>query len=262
MKEELRSAIFSRWFLIAFVLMFLTLLGMSFPERLISINSGEENRMSALQLALLPIFFGGVMLIFPFSACTVSAHRQTGEIRSGYIQWALLRGGARSYAIRKLSVNFLASGLAVGLAFFAHAMLWRAIAWPSQALLYSQHEIPSFINDVIYAPWMEIAHGLPIILWMTMGMLLMGGVWGTVGLVVSMWVPDALLSVSVPTFLYFLWNSGSSRWLGYRLPSASRIYNDALTWPIVFEVLAVNFIWMLLLCLLYWLGLKRRAYHA
>ena len=66
---------------------------------------------------------------------------------------------------------------------------------------------------------------------------------GTVGLVVSMWVPDALLSVSVPTFLYFLWNSGSSRWLGYRLPSASRIYNDALTWPIVFEVLAVNFIW-------------------
>lgn len=262
MKEELRSVIFSRWFLIAWIVMMLTLLAMSIPERITSVDWGDEHRASALQMALMPIFFGGVMLLFPFCACTVSAPRQTGEIRSGYIQWALLRGNARSYAIRKLSVNFLASGLAVGLAFFAHAMLWRAIAWPSQPLVYSQHEIPSFINDVIYAPWMEIAHGLPIILWMTMGMLLMGGVWGTVGLVVSMWVPDALLAVSLPTFLYFFWNGPSRVLLGFRLPSASRIYNDALTWPIVGEVLAVNLAFMALLCLLYWLGLKRRAYHA
>lgn len=261
MKEELRSAILSRWYFIAFVLMFLTLLGMSLPERIISADWGDEYRISSLQMAIMPIFFGGVMLIFPFSACTVSAPRQTREIRSGYIQWCLLRGSAKGYALRKLSVNFLASGLSVSLAFFAHAMLWRMIAWPSQPLLYGTHEIP-FAPGVIYGSWMEIAHGLPIILWMSMGMLVMGGVWGTVGLVVAMWVPDALLSVSLPTFLYFLWNSGASRYLGYRLPHAAKIYNDALTWPIVFEILGVNLVFMALLCLLYWLGLKRRAYHA
>lgn len=241
--------------------MLATLFGMSWPERTISVDWGEGYRASALQLAIMPIYFGGVMLLFPFCACTASAPLQTVEIRTGFAQWKLLRGGIETYFRRKVIAGFVGSGLSVASAFLVHALIWAFIAMPSQPLLYGAHDIPYRANT-IYFPWLHVLNGWPILLWMAMGIFLMGGIWGTLGLAVAWWMQDPLLAVSLPTFLYFLWNSNASALLGYRLPSAARIYNDQLTWPIAAEALLVNLIWF---CMLVWLcrtALRKRLLNA
>lgn len=60
-------------FWIAFGIMFLSLLGLSMPEWVASRDWGVIGQPSALQLSLMPIFFGGVSLLFPFCVCTAFA---------------------------------------------------------------------------------------------------------------------------------------------------------------------------------------------
>jgi hypothetical protein len=262
MRYELRQALLSRWFLLAFLVMLAALFGLSVPEWFISWDWGTEYRQSALQQAIMPIFFGGTMLLFPFCACAAYASNQSEEIRTHFLEWKLLRGSTFIYARNKISANFIASGLSIAFAFLVHALIWRLIALPSDPIQYSAHEIP-FAEDCIYQPWLNIMHGLPILLWMALGMAFMGGVWGTAGLAVAIWMPDPLLTISVPTFLYFLWNSSAtSVLLGFRLPHAGDLYNDALTWPIVFTSLWVNLTLLLVLALIYSIGLYRRGHHA
>ena len=260
MKEELKLVIFSRWFLVACIIMLLTLFGMSLPEWVVSVEWGAENRPSALQLALLPVYFGGVMLLFPFCACTVCAPMQAIEIRTGSIDLKMIRSSIRSYMFRKLSTAFVGSGLSLMLAFVIHAVFWALIAMPSQPLLYGSHEIHYQSNSIYYA-WMHIANGAPILMWTASGIFLIAGIWGCVGMTVAAWMSDSLLAVSLPTFLYFLWNSSASGLLGYRLPSTSRIYNDQLTWAIAAEALIVNTIFFVILIAVYYAGLRRRVIH-
>lgn len=260
LKEELRENVFSRWFLAAFLVMLLTLLSMSLPERIVSRGDEEQYRMSALQLAILPIYFGGVMLLFPFCACTAAAPQQTIEIRTGFAKWKIMRGGLNAYLRRKAIAGFVSGGLSVMLAFVAHAVIWALIAMPSQPELYGTHEIP-YRPDTIYYPLVGIAHGWPVLLWKAGGIFVMGGVWATVGMAVAWWLADPLLAVSLPTFLYYLWNSPASGLLGYRLPSASRLYNDQLTWGIAAEALGVNLVFLALVLLTCRAALKRRALH-
>lgn len=170
LKEELRENVFSRWFLAAFLVMLLTLLSMSLPERIVSRGDEEQYRMSALQLAILPIYFGGVMLLFPFCACTAAAPQQTIEIRTGFAKWKIMRGGLNAYLRRKAIAGFVSGGLSVMLAFVAHAVIWALIAMPSQPELYGTHEIP-YRPDTIYYPLVGIAHGWPVLLWKAGGHL-------------------------------------------------------------------------------------------
>ena len=256
-----RPPLLGKWFWLAYALMLFALFGMSIPQWLISTDWGAIHRSSALQQALMPVYFGGTMLLFPFSACVSYAPRQVDDIKTGFIFWRLARGGIGRYTRTHLLGAFFASGLAIGLAFLTHAALWSLIAMPSDPLLYSSHEIP-YAADCIYLPWLTVLNGWTIIGWAATGMCIVGGVWGTIGLMVAQWIPDKLLSVSLSAFLYFLWNSQA--WLqlfGVDLPHMSDLYNDALTWPMVRRSLLSLALLYAAAAITYYFGVRRRAKH-
>ena len=87
--------------------------------------------------------------------------------------------------------------------------------------------------------------------------------WATVSLAVSVWIPDLLVSISLPTFLYFVWNSqATSRMLGVQLPYAAELYNDALTWAMVKRSVLVNLAFLVVVWIAYAIGLHRRLHNA
>lgn len=248
-------------FWIAFGIMFLSFLGLSMPEWVASRDWGVIGQPSALQLSLMPIFFGGVSLLFPFCVCTAFASTQVDEIRSGFWELRLIRSSTMRYAMQQLTMNFTVSGLCVGSAFFAHAALCHLIALPSMPEIYGSHEIP-FSEECIYYSWLSCLHGLPIILWVGFAMAITGGVWSTFGLAVSIWIPDKWMTVSLPTFVYFVLNSRTMYLLtGVRIPYAADLYNDALTIPIVIQSLAYDALLLLVFTLIYMIGVKWRAIH-
>ncbi|MEG0048283.1 MAG: hypothetical protein RR865_03915 [Clostridia bacterium] len=257
-----RQAITSGGSRIAFGLMLLSLLGLSLPEWFASRDWGAIGQPSALQLSLQPIFFGGVSLLFPFCACTVCAPLQVDDIRSGFMALRLVRSSSLRYTLCQLAVNYTASGLCVGGAFLFHAGLCHALALPSMPEIFETHIIP-FSDECVYLPWFQIAHGLPILLWVAFGMALTGGVWATVGLAVAIWIPDKLLAISIPTFLYFVLNSQTVYMLtGLRIPYAADLYNDALTVPIIMDSICYGLCLFLVSAVLYWFGVRRKALHA
>ncbi len=257
-----RYALTSIGMKIAFCVMLISFLGLSLPEWLVSRDWGIIGQPSALQLSLLPIFFGGVTLLFPFCACTAYAPLQVDDEKSRFMCFRLIRTSSFRYALSQIIVNFCLAGICMACAFLFHAGLCHILALPSTPLVYETHDIP-FSIECIYKPWLHIAHGLPILLWVALGMAITGGVWATVGLAVSIWIPDKLLTISIPTFLYFVLNSRTVYMLtGMRIPYASDLYNDALTVPILKEVLIYNCVLFLLSAVIYWLGVRRRALHA
>lgn len=127
--------------------------------------------------------------------------------------------------------------------------------------IYGSHEIP-FSEECIYYSWLSCLHGLPIILWVGFAMAITGGVWSTFGLAVSIWIPDKWMTVSLPTFVYFVLNSRTMYLLtGVRIPYAADLYNDALTIPIVIQSLAYDALLLLVFTLIYMIGVKWRAIH-
>ena len=93
-------------------------------------------------------------------------------------------------------------------------------------------------------------------------MAITGGVWSTLGLAVSIWIPDKWMTVSLPTFVYFVLNSRTMYLLtGVRIPYAADLYNDALTIPIIIQSLAYDALLLLVFTLIYMIGVKWRAIH-
>ena len=91
----------------------------------------------------------------------------------------------------------------------------------------------------------------------------MGGIWATVSLAVATWIPYLLVSISLPTFLYFVWNSqATSRMLGVQLPYTAELYNDALTWAMVRRSVLVNLAFWVVVLIAYTIGLRRRLHDA
>ena len=259
--KKIHDAVSANGFWIAAGLMLLTFLGLSMPEWAASRDWGVIGQPSALQLSLMPIFFGGVSLLFPFCACTAYAAGQVEEIRSGFMTLRLLRSDTLRYAMRQLATNFLLSGACVGGAFLLHAAFCHLIALPSMPDVYESHEIP-FAQDCVFAPWLGVLHGLPILMWVAACMALTGGVWATAGLAVSVWIPDKWMIVSLPVFLYFVLNSPTVYMLtGVRIPYAADLYNDALTVPMISQSLQYDALLLTLFTLIYGLGLRRRAVH-
>ncbi|MFQ9806855.1 MAG: hypothetical protein ACLR07_10695 [Christensenellales bacterium] len=66
MKEELKSAFFSKRFLLAFGLMLSCFLGYSLPTWIFSADWGDEFREGALQLSVGGIFSVAQCCCFPF----------------------------------------------------------------------------------------------------------------------------------------------------------------------------------------------------
>lgn len=143
-----------------------------------------------------------------------------------------------------------------------HAILWNIIAYPNDPIAHPYHEI-IFAPDCVYNNWYTILYGLPMYLSMTLGIFISGAVWATVALATSVWIPDKLLTVTVPVCIYYLWMCRIFFFLfGWDVPSPSTLYNDALTLKLIWQSLLVNVALFCISTVVYVVGLKRRVQNA
>ncbi len=259
MREELKSAFLNFNFVMGFLVMLICFLGMSIPEWVVSAAWGSEYRQSALQQSIVGIFFGGVMLLMPFCACIPYATRQVEELRTSVMTWKLLRSSLSKYATGKIMASALSGGAAVAAAFIIHALIWNLVALPCDPVAHPYHEI-SFDPNSLYAEWYAICYGLPMYLSITIGIFISGSTWAVIALAVSVWVPDKLLTVAIPACIYYLLSASILNHLfGWNLPHPATLYNDALTVQQAIQSFTEYVLLFIFACVLYRLGLRRRA---
>ena len=262
MKQEIKNAILGKRFWGACALMMVCLLGLSVPEWISSISWGSEYRQSALQQSISGAFFGGVMLLLPFCACLPYAVNQVDELCSSVANWKLIRSSTKKYAMNKIIAAGMSGGASIILAFILHSVVWNIIALPCDPGMYPYHQI-SFHPDSLYAIWYQIMYGLPMYLSIATGMFISGFVWAVVALSVSVWVPDRLLTITIPTCIYYLISANILQpILGWQLPHPATLYNDALTVESALESIFEYFIIFTLASIIYMHGLKRREQDA
>lgn len=262
MRQEFRDSVMNVYFLTSFLLMLGCFLGMSVPEWIVSVDWGAEFRQSALQQSISGIFFGGVMLLLPFCSCLPTAIHQVDELRTSIMPWKLIRSSIKKYAVRKIVSTLFSGGLAVSLAFMIHAILWNFIALPCDIIAHPYHEI-GFHPETLYANWYSICYGLPMYISMTLGIFICGAIWAIVALAVSIWIPDKILTITIPICIYYLLFTGIFNYLfGWRLPHPATLYNDGLTWNEVVSSSLEYIVIFIAAGAIYILGLKRRAQHA
>lgn len=261
MKEEFKSAFFNWRFVLAFGLMLSCFLGYSLPVWIFSAEFGDEFREGALQLSVGGIFFGGSMLLLPFCASIPHAISQVDEIRTSFLDWKIFRSSINKYAVQKIMATMASAAVATGLAFALHALVWNFIAYPYDLVAHPYQEVP-FGERCIYAQWTDIFYAFPIYAWMTGGIALCAAVWGVTALAVSVWVPDKLLAIVIPTCVYRLWSCRISFHLfGIDIPHPGTLYNDALTVEGVWQSLMMYGALLLISITVYILGLRRRISH-
>lgn len=231
MCAEFKRALKAPQALASFAVCFITLLGYSLAYWIGSILAGEwiEYRESALQLSVGGIFFGGFMLLLPFCAALAHSTSQVDDIRSGMMQWEVLRSSVFKYVRTKVGTCMIAAAVTASAAFVIHAILWNFIAVPVDPVNYPNHMI-YFSEDCVFHDWYTICHGLPVYIEMTLGIAFTASIWAVVALAISVWVPDKLLTVAIPSFLYYLWNADVPFYFtGIRTPHPAILFNDGLT---------------------------------
>lgn len=231
MREELERALKAPQALASFIVCFITLLGYSLAYWIGSIWAGEwiEYRESALQLSIGGIFFGGFMLILPFCSALAHSTSQVDDMRSSMMQWEALRGSVFKYVRIKVGTCMIVAAITASCAFVLHAIIWNIVALPLDPTTYPNHTI-YFSKECVFYNWYTICHGLPVYIEMTIGIAFTASVWAVVALAISVWVPDKLLTVAIPSFLYYLWNADVIFFFtGIRTPHPAILFNDGLT---------------------------------
>ena len=98
---------------------------------------------------------------------------------------------------------------------------------------------------------------------MTLGIAFSAAMWAIVALAVAVWIPDRLLTISVPACIYYLWHLQLPYYLfGVRAPHPGTLYNDALTLESAIQCLCAYVIVFTVSLFVYLGGLRRRACHA
>lgn len=263
MRKELKRAFSSPLFFLSAIVFFLCLQGYALPSFIQGcVYERLENRESALALSLGGFFFGGVILLLPFCAPMAHAVSQVDDLRSGMMQWCVLRSSVCKYVRNKMVSCFLASAVSMGGAFALHAILWNLLAVPYDPVMYPVHEI-GFWEESFFSSWATIVHGLPIYIEICLGLAFSAGIWSVTALAAAVWVPDKLLVVTIPACVYHLWSGQLAYHLfGFKLPSPSTLFNDAQTVSSVLQALAAYGVLLALSTAVYYAGLKRRACHA
>lgn len=262
MKEELKSAIVSWRFVLAFFVMLTCFLGYSLPSWIFSADWGDEFREGALQLSVGGIFFGSSMLLLPFCSSVPHAITQVDEIQTGFLYWRMIRGDLKSYAMRKILTSMLSAGLATSLAFALHAMAWNIVAHPYDLIAHPYQEIP-FKASCIYSQWANILYAFPIYLSMSLGIAFCASIWSVVALAIAVWMPDKLLTIIIPVCFYQLWSCRILYHLfGIDAPHPGALYNDALTVERLWKSIVIYSVVLLVAILFYISGLRRRSKNA
>lgn len=261
-RQELKLAIFNRRTLLGIVIILICLLGISVPEWIISKDWGTEYRQSALQQSISGIFFGGVMLLLPFCSSLSYATMQVDELDTSIMRWKLIRSSTRRYGVSKIAATATSSGITVAVAFALHSILWNTIALPCDPIAYPYHEIV-FSDTCLYRTWYSTCYGVPMYISIMFGLFICASVWGTVALAISIWLPDHLLTLIIPSCIYYLLSANIlNSLLGWRLPHPATLYNDGLTLVDAIQSLIEYLIIFVSACIIYMIGIKRRAQHA
>ena len=231
MHEEINRTIRSPQLCISFLICLLTFMGYSVPYWIGCNSLGEwmEYRESALQLSIGGIFFGGFMLLLPFCAALAHSTSQIDDMNSSIMQWEVLRGSISKYVRNKVCSSMFAAAISTSSAFIIHAILWNLIALPVDPATYPNHTI-YFSKECIFYNWYTICYGLPVYIEIAIGIAFTASVWAVVALAISIWIHDKLLTITIPSFLYYLWNADVVFFFtGIKTPHPAILFNDGLT---------------------------------
>lgn len=264
MGEELKRALNSAQVWASFVICFLTLMGYSLAYWIgtILIDEWIEYRESALQLSIGGIFFGGFMLLLPFCASLAHSTSQVDDICSGMMRWEAFRGSVLKYAQVKIRSCMIVAAISTSSAFILHAILWNIIALPVDPVTYPNHTI-YFSKECVFYNWYTICFGLPVYIEMAIGIAFTASIWSVVALAISVWIPDKLLTIAIPSFLYYLWNADVVFYFtGIRTPHPAILFNDGLTInKAIVSVISYLVVYVIsLIC--YYIGCIRRCRNA
>ncbi|MEG0864828.1 MAG: hypothetical protein RSI33_03105 [Clostridia bacterium] len=269
MRQEMKRVFCSLRFWVSVFVLLMGMLSMTLPEWL-SIewaDTPEKNAvilvegMSSLQYAVYPIYFGGFMLLFPFCACFPYAGEGVKERQTGYLWWMVQRTSLKRYVRRKITVAAVSGACACMLPFLLHALLWWLLAAPSDPD-HHMEQVLTFGDGCFYNEWYKAAYGLPMYMSHALGIGFTSSVWSVAALAVSIWLPDQLLTLVVPSGIFYLWLRGlPNRLTGLNLPSPVDLFNDGLTWPVMASSVTVYLCLLLLAIVLYWIGLRRCTQH-
>lgn len=262
MHEELKNTFRSKRFWIAFGVAIFTLMGYSAAYWIGSADEWLEYRESALHLSIGGIFFGGFMLLLPFCAALAHSTSQVEEESGSIMQWRTLRSSVAKYVAIKAGASMIGAAVATMSAFILHAIIWNIIALPCDPTTYPNHTI-YFDPSCIFYNWYTICYGLPVYLEITVGIGFTASVWAVVALAVAVWIPDKLLTVTIPSFLYYLWNADVIFFFfGIQTPHPATLFNDGLT-PQKAVVSIISYLVVLAVSLvIYYAGCKRRCENA
>ena len=231
MHEEINRTIRSPQLCISFLICLLTFMGYSVPYWIGCNSIGEwmEYRESALQLSIGGIFFGGFMLLLPFCAALAHSTSQIDDMNYIIMQWEVLRGSISKYVRNKVCSSMFAAAISTSSAFIIHAILWNLIALPVDPATYPNHTI-YFSKECIFYNWYTICYGLPVYIEIAIGIAFTASVWSVVALAISIWIHDKLLTITIPSFLYYLWNADVVFFFtGIKTPHPAILFNDGLT---------------------------------
>ncbi len=262
MWEELKRAFRAPQAWASFIVCLVTLMGYSLTSWIGSAEEWLEYRESALHLSIGGIFFGSFMLLLPFCAALAHSTSQVDDMESSMMQWQALRGSVFKCVRIKVGTSMIAAAVVASSAFVLHAILWNLIALPNDPFTYPNHII-YFSKDCIFYHSYTICHGLPVYIEMTLGIAFTASIWAVVALAISVWVPDKLLTVAIPSFLYYLWNADVIFFFtGIRTPHPATLFNDGLTWEKAI-ISIISYLVVLAISLVsYYIGCQRRCRNA
>lgn len=264
MRQEFERACKSPQSWASWLVCVFTLMGYSLSYWVGTIIVGEyiEYRESALHLSIGGIFFGGFMLLFPFCSSLAHSTSQVDDLCSGFMQWQTLRGSVWKYVRTKAGVSMAVAAITTASAFVIHAILWNLIALPIDPATYTNHFI-YFNEKCIFHEVYALHHGLYVYIEMTIAIAFCASVWAVVGLAIAVWVPDKLLTVAIPSFLYYLWGADFVYYfVGIKIPHPATLFNDGLTVEEAIMSIVIYVTVFILALMGFYIGCERRCRNA
>lgn len=258
MRREIGLAFKNPLWWIASVTMLLCFLGFSLPTWIDRVAQGDRMLMDAFSQGFAPIFFGGAILLFPFCAAIPYATSQVEEIRTGFIYTKAIRCSVKKYASMKIIAVVLSAAAAMAVASLVHSLLWNIVAGAYNPSMRPDTEVV-FGEGTVYDTLKDYPYAWPAFLHAALGFAISGAVWAMIALATAVWIPDTLLTVTVPVVIYYFWTYGLLRKIfGAGFPTPSALYNDGQYWWMYGRALIVNASILVIAIGIYYRGLKRR----
>lgn len=262
MRQEMKNAFLNMRFWIALTAMTICFFGFSMPTWINRLADGDRMYMDGVSQGFSPIFFGGAILMLPFLAAMPYATSQVDEIRGGFLQTKAIRVTTLKYVITKIFPVALSGAAVMAGAMLIHSLFWIIVAGPYDPIARPDTEV-FFSPDTVYDTLMQSPYAWKAFVHAIVGFAVTGAVWAVVGLATAAWIPDKILTITVPVAIYFFWSYQFLFYLfGIRLPSPSALYNDGQYWPMYYASVIAHIILFLGASFLYGKGIKRRLQNA